>query len=550
LKNKRLRKVIIISLFSFVLLIPTATFLTGYLYEIYEKKQISIAQSLIFVMQTITTTGYGELLPFSSSVMNIYAIILMLIGLSLIFLVLATAATQWLHEHFEEIPPAQIRRNIQGHVILCGYNPLTESIIDEVAHHHIPYLILEKNIDSVRELMIRDIPVIHGDPLEHDALINAGIRKASAMIISGGSEQNVKIVLEARALTDSPLYAVVDDIKHEETMRIAGATGVIFPKHLLGEELARWALSIFNASFLSKIDDTDNLVMMEFPIGLHCRFAGQTIQESGIKEKTGVTVIGSWRDGFFEPVTGPGTILTRESIVVVIGTEKQLDDISALMHGKPRKINNKEMFIVAGFGEAAKKTVRILEENDKKYRVIVRDDSSDLKFSNGDITSKESLVRSGIMDATAYLVSVDHDDDAILSVLTARHLNPDLRIIARANNHQNITKLYRAGADYVLSFSKVGAKMIANMLIGKHKMDIPGLNIQFIDQPAGHVLSGKSIAASGIFTKTGCLIAAVKKGSEILPNPPSDTVLHEKDILILLGSRDNIQTYMKLFAGQ
>jgi len=537
MKNKKLTRIIRNSLIVFILLIPAATLLTRYLYRVLEGKRISLAQSLVFVMQTITTTGYGELLPFETSAMNIYAIALMLIGLGLIFLVLSTAATQWLHEHFEERSPQSADPSLKDHVILCGYNPMTMSLLEELGHHELEYIVIEKDNEIVRDLLYKEIPVILGDPTERDVLLSAGIKKAHSLVASVSDDLNVKIVLEARALFDRPIYVSVDDPKYKELLKIAGATDEFFPKHILGEEIARWSMSIFSASFLSRINDTDNLVIMEFPMGLHYDFAGKSIRESRIREMTGATVIGLWQDGFFKLIESPEDVMTRESIIVAAGTEEQLYRLSEKMHTRPRKINSgREKFIIAGHGVAARKAIQILKENEKDITIIVKEEHDDPAFVTGDITSRETLREAGIMEASTYIVSVNEDDDAIFSILAARHENPDIRIIARVNSHQNIAKLYRAGADFVLSFSKVGAKMIVNKLIGVHKMDIPRLNIQFFDHPVGPLLADKSISDSEIFTRTGFIVIAVKRSGEVIPNPSSDTVLKEGDELILLGN--------------
>lgn len=548
MKNQRLKRVIKRSIIISALFIPVVTVLTKYLYKLFEGKDITLPQSLIFVMQTITTTGYGELLPFSSAAMNIYTVVIMLFGLGIIFIVLSTAATQWLHDHFEEIPPMHASDDLKNHVILCGYNPLTESIIDEIEHHKISYLIIEKNTDMVRELMYKDIPVILGDPLEREVLQNANIQKASAVIVSSDDSENIKLVLEARALTDSPIYVALEHIRNDEILKIAGATEGIFPKHVLGEELAKWSASIFGNSFFASLDDTKELVITEFPIGIHCRFANMTIKESRIKEMTGAMILGMWQNGFFQLVQGPDEVMTKESIIVVLGTMSQVEKLSELLHGKPRILNrNKEKYLIAGYGEAAQKTVSLLKAESKDIKIIIKDYIDDPMFIAGDITSTELLLSAGITEATTYLISVDRDDDAILSSLIARHLNPNMRIIARANSHQNIAKLYRAGADFVLSFSKVGARMMSSKFIKGHNMDIPRMNIQFFDHPVSKRYANKSISELDIFKKSGCLVIAVKNDKEVITNPSSDMSLFENDILILLGSVENAQKFTDWF---
>lgn len=551
LKNRKLKWIIKGTLLALTLLLPLATILTKYLYYIFEGKDISFSQSFLFVMQTFTTTGYGELLPFQSSVMNFYAIFLMIIGLSLIFMLLATASAEWLQSHFEEIPPHKVNGKLENHIILCHYNSLTESLIEELTHHHMPYVIIENNISVVRELMHKAIPVVLGDATEHDVLMGANIQTAAALIVSDKDEQNVKIVLEARTLTEKPILVSVRNSKYKNIFKIAGASEEIFPKYVLGQELARWALSILNATFISEISNIDGLIIKEFPVGLYCRFANQTLRESKIRETTGVTVLGLWRNGVFHVIDNANMILSEESIVVIMGTEQQLNKLAHTMTNRILKQNIKsDKVIIAGFGDVAKRTVEILKKHEKHITVIVKNRTDHQNFIQGDITSKELLMNAGLKEASTYIISVDEDDEAIFSVLAAKTINPNIRIIARTNSHHNVAKLYKAGADFVLSFSKVGGNMISSLLIEHHQKNIPDFDIHFFDHRINQSLNGKKIAQTKILTHTGCLIAAVKKPTkEIFPNPSPNMLLNENDVLILLGNRQNIERFKNMYEG-
>jgi voltage-gated potassium channel len=72
------------------------------------------------------------------------------------------------------------------------------------------------------------------------------------------------------------------------------------------------------------------------------------------------------------------------------------------------------------------------------------------------------LERAGIDDASAVIITTHDDDMNVYLTIYCRRLRPDMRIIGRANLDRNVTTLYRAGADAVLSYASTGANAIWN----------------------------------------------------------------------------------------
>jgi Trk K+ transport system NAD-binding subunit len=83
-----------------------------------------------------------------------------------------------------------------------------------------------------------------------------------------------------------------------------------------------------------------------------------------------------------------------------------------------------------------------------------------------DAASEEALEKAGILNASMLVATLNNDSEniKIYTALIARKPNPDIQIIARANLESSIDKLYRAGADYVLSLSSIGAKMLMKLI--------------------------------------------------------------------------------------
>lgn len=127
--------------------------------------------------------------------------------------------------------------------------------------------------------------------------------------------------------------------------------------------------------------------------------------------------------------------------------------------------------LVLGHGDL---TDVILEElGDVEYLVVTPDANwaSGMKERDVDVlvadpSDEETLLRAQIGDASAVLVATNEDAEDALAVLTARQLNPTVRIVAAATNRENVEKLRRAGADVVISPATIGGHLLVDSALG------------------------------------------------------------------------------------
>jgi voltage-gated potassium channel len=129
--------------------------------------------------------------------------------------------------------------------------------------------------------------------------------------------------------------------------------------------------------------------------------------------------------------------------------------------------------IVLGYGEL---TEQILAElHDETDVVVVVDDpervselvAEDYDAVAADPSDEAALDRIGIDAARAVIAATEDDAQDALAVLTARQLNPSIRIVAAATNHENVRKLERAGANTVISPTVIGGHLVAESAMGR-----------------------------------------------------------------------------------
>lgn len=155
------------------------------------------------------------------------------------------------------------------------------------------------------------------------------------------------------------------------------------------------------------------------------------------------------------------------------------------------------------------------------------------------------------------MASLNNDANNLYAVLSARQLNPQLHIVARAITHDSHEKLIRAGADKTVSPNEIGGYRMASMLLKPNviafldtithsgKIDY-NLNEVIIKQNSD--LSHKSLMDANIPEQTDLIIIAIKEveNENIVFNPTKDYILEPGQTLIVLGEDKDLNKLKKL----
>jgi len=229
-----------------------------------------------------------------------------------------------------------------------------------------------------------------------------------------------------------------------------------------------------------------------------------------------------------------------------------------------RQVNSlRDHYIVCGFGRVGHQVCNELKREGQPLVVVDADLPSAEQASSqgypvviGDAGDDQVLEEAGIERARGLVAVVDSDASNILVVLSARALNPDLYIVARANLEDTEAKLLRAGADRVISPYSLGGRRIALMLVRPDVVDFldvvmhdESLELLLEDLTVGHdcVLDQCSIGEARIRKVTGANILGLKREKgKIVISPEASTVLYPGDVLIALGTRQQLEALAEL----
>ncbi len=213
--------------------------------------------------------------------------------------------------------------------------------------------------------------------------------------------------------------------------------------------------------------------------------------------------------------------------------------------------------ILCGFGRIGRYIYEFIKHElpvvviEKNQEILKELREKEILHIEGDATSEEVLIKAGI-ERAKYLVAVlGEDAENVYIVLTARNLNPNLYILARADNPKVEKKLYQAGASRVLSPYVIGARKMALSLLKPNVMDFMeiaspelqlDLQIEEIYVEEGAYLSNKTLIESGIREKTNAIILAIKRSTgDMIFNPSPKEIILPGDILIALGERKKLE---------
>lgn len=173
-----------------------------------------------------------------------------------------------------------------------------------------------------------------------------------------------------------------------------------------------------------------------------------------------------------------------------------------------------------------------------------------LYLVNGDATDDKNLIAAGIERAMGVAICLPSDNDNLYITMTARMLNPSVRIISRMTNSRLKAKLLKAGATSVVSPNAIGALRMASEMIRPAAVEFLDnllrsergeLRIHQVPVKADSILTGKTIMKSGLRDQFNLLLLGVRrKDGEFEFRPPSSFVLESGMTLIVMGDIDNI----------
>jgi len=253
---------------------------------------------------------------------------------------------------------------------------------------------------------------------------------------------------------------------------------------------------------------------------------------------------------------GGGTVLY--SLTVLAQAVIQSEIVEAFgINRRTREMEKMENhYIVCGAGRVGRRIIRALQKEKCQFVLVERDPKKLADFEDdgthlvvGDATLEENLIRAGVERAKGLASCLADDADNVYVVLTARGLNGNMHIVARAVEEQAEPKLIRAGASRVVAPTIIGGQSMARALLKPAIADFmdsivaENLDLVFeevaIDTDSPY--AGKLLRETNINRDLNLIVVAIRQQSgEMFFHPMGETRIGAGDLLIVIGKAEAV----------
>ncbi len=543
------------ALVRYVLILAGVVTLFSVLFHVimlhWEGERHSWLTGFYWTLTVMSTLGFGDI-TFHSDLGRVFSIMVLMSGIVLLLVVLPFTFIRyfyapWLEAQLRLRVPREVPFTVRDHVVICHFDSIAQGLADRLSVSGIPSFVIEPD-PAVASRMLEDgITAVAGDVESRGTYERLGVERARFVVANLGDTANTNVTLTVREVApDVPIAAIAEEDDSVDILELSGCDHVLSLKRRLGEHLAnRISGGRERAHVIGRFRD---ILIAELPVH-GTPLEGKKIREAGLRESTGMSVVGIWERGRLLPVDAQRIILTS-SVLVIAGTRdqmKRLDQVMATYATDPNPI------LVIGGGkvgcavaEALRRKeigVHLIERNERLHKRLayVAD-----KVFMGDAADRNVLMTAGLIRTPSVVLTTNDDAMNIYLTVYCRRLNPELRIVSRVTHERNLEAVYRAGADVVLSYASLGVELLFSLIQGREPIMLgEGWDFFATDVPSS--LRSKTLLESGIGARTGVIVVAVERNGKAVTNPVASTKLTEGSQLIMLGTNEQRQAFRETF---
>jgi voltage-gated potassium channel len=222
-------------------------------------------------------------------------------------------------------------------------------------------------------------------------------------------------------------------------------------------------------------------------------------------------------------------------------------------------------YIICGAGRVGRSAARELARRPVPFVIVEQNEAKAARCSEewlvmvGDATQEQTLRQAQIGRARGLVAATTTDATNLYIVLTARGLNPNLKIIARASEEDAEKHLLTAGADSIVSPYLFAGHRIAQTFLRPHVVSFLdtatthlGMDLEIGEIVVGHnsKFAGKTVESSRIRQDRGVIILAIKRAEKMHFNPAPDDAIESGDCLIAMGEPSQLRQLEELAAAR
>lgn len=501
-----------------------------------------------WTLTVMSTLGFGDI-TFQSDAGRFFSIVVLVTGVIFLLVILPFTFIEffyapWMKAQEKAKAPTKVSTSVERHVIFTHYGPVAQVLSRLLEKYEYPWYVLVPTLDEALRLRSDGVPVVMGDRSDPVTYQRIGIDRAAMVVTTLDDVTNTNVCFTVRELSDNvPIVASATSEMVRSALELAGVTDILRLEEMMGQTLARRVIG--NDAKAHVIGELDGLIIAEASAA-HTPLAGKTVMESRLREETGVTVVGLWVRGQFEPAD-PDTEIGSHTVLVMAGSKDHFEAYDKI-YGK-HQVSQENKVVIAGGGRVGRSTAQALTEAGVEWSLIERlpERVSSLDHTIiGDASDFDVLVKAGLHDAASVIITTHDDDLNVFLTIFYRRLRANMQIISRCTQEDNASRLHRAGADVTLSYASMGANTIFNLLRSSDTVLLAeGVNIFSVTVPDS--LIGKTLADSAVRSRTGCSVLAVEINGERTINPDPFEGLPADSKLVLIGTLEAERQFLEAF---
>jgi voltage-gated potassium channel len=250
-------------------------------------------------------------------------------------------------------------------------------------------------------------------------------------------------------------------------------------------------------------------------------------------------------------------LLVEGELLAILGRRRMRSNLEKLQNH----------LIVCGYGRIGLPVVRGLERDEKSFVVIDRDPANEESFQRrgyiyilGDATDEEILRLAHIDTASVLLALLPSDPDNLYLALTAKALNPSIRVVSRAQDEKAEVKLKRGGADQTVAPYGIAAHRVLHAAVRPAVVEFMEivtrhgplqLGMEEVVVAEGSSIAERTLAESDIRRSCGVIVVGIKKGvGEMNFNPDASVRISAGDTLIVMGEQTDLKKIEAVCLGR
>ena len=502
-----------------------------------------------WTLTVMSTLGFGDI-TFHTDLGRIFSIVVLLTGTIFLLVLLPFTFIQFFYEPWMKAQaaartPRRLASDTRDHVLLTSHDPLSIALVRRLKKYSYDYALLVSDVDEALRLHDRGFDVLMGDMDDPETWKRAQVENAALVASTATDVINTSVAFTVRqAATEVPIVTLASDEASVDIMKLAGSNFVLRLENMMGQSFAR--RSVGGDAMTHIIGQFDELLIAE-ATAHHTPIVGKTLMENGrLLREIGVTVVGVWERGRFEPARAE-TKIADHTVLLLAGTQVHMsayDEFFCIYN-----VSNAPVVILGG-GRVGRATAAALASREVEYRIVeilperIRDPKYYVQGNAADLAVLEAA---GIRETSTVIVTTGDDKMNVYLTIYCRQLRPDIQIMSRATNEQTVATLHRAGADSVLSYGSTGASAMMNYLRrGKILMVAEGLFLFEVDVPAK--LAGSTIAECSVRQRTGCSIVAIRTETGFEPVPSPAARLSADARMVLIGTAKDEDRFLSIYS--